>query len=121
MLGHSLIFLVFSRISLYPYGGNTYVLSKAMFDAVGRENWQKYMYILQCTNADISIMTTVFNHGYSIHSYEKFGHAHHVHTVMQQFGSFKSTRQSKEVYMRGCEHPDIKNSTDALALCAKMQ
>jgi len=79
------------------------------------------MYILQCTNADISIMSTVFNHGYSIHSYERFGKVHHVHTALEQFWALKATRQGKDVYARACNFPDIKNNTEARSFCINMK
>ena len=67
------------------------------------------MYILQCTNADISVMSTVFNHGYSITDFNKFSISHHVHTIPEQFGAFRATRQSTEVISRACSFPALKN------------
>ena len=84
-----------------------------MFEAVGRDNWEKYMYILQCTNADISIMTTVFNHGYSIHEFSRFRAPHHVRTIDAQFGAFKGTGQSAEVYALACNFFEVQNLTSS--------
>jgi hypothetical protein len=98
-------------VSLWPYGGATYAISKAMLHAVGRSNWEKYMYRLQCTNADINVMTTIFNAGYSIHQYDHVFNQnfapHHVHTIKEQFDTFLSTRQPKEVLQAACSYHNI--------------
>jgi len=96
---------------LYPYGGATYAISKAMLHAVGRDTWEKHMYRLQCTNADINVATTILSAGYSIHQYDHVFSQnfapHHVHTIKEQFDSFSVTRQPKEVIAAACAYPNI--------------
>lgn len=107
---HIILVRVYS-LGLYPYGGATYAISKAMLDAVGRDTWEKYMYRLQCSNADINVMTTIFSAGYSIHQYDHVFNPnfapHHVHTVKEQFDTFLATRQPKDVLEAACSHANI--------------
>lgn len=79
------------------------------------------MYILQCTNADVSVMTTVFNAGYSIHHFNAIGAAHHVHGIAQQFNAFKMSHQSPETIRLGCAFFEARNSSAAAEkLCASV-
>ena len=106
------------RIRLWPYGGGTYALSKGMlFDAIGRDNWEDYMYKLQCANADISIMTTVLNHGYSIHEFRRFTAPHHVHSIEEQIAAFRASRQSREVLDLACNKYPEKTRNISRSFC----
>ena len=106
-----MIILLSCRIEIWPYGGSTYAISRAMFDAVGRSNWEKYMYQLQCSNADINVMNIIFNAGYSIHQFDHVFNPsfapHHVHTIKQQFDTFASPRQPLDVLQAACSYPNI--------------
>jgi hypothetical protein len=98
---------------MYPYGGATYAISKAMLHAVGRSTWENYMYRMQCTNADINVATAILSAGYSIHQYEhvftpSFA-PHHVHTIKEQFETFGTTKQPREVISAACAFPDVQN------------
>ena len=63
---HDSLFNPHEVIGLYPYGGGTYALSKGMMNAIGRDMFEQYVYGLQCYNADINVMSVVFNAGYSL-------------------------------------------------------
>lgn len=100
------------RVDLYPYGGATYAISQAMLHAVGRDNWEKFMYRLQCTNADINVATAIFSAGYSIHQFDHvLGQGsfapHHVHTIKEQMDTFHTTRQPSDVIEAACAFHNI--------------
>lgn len=103
-------------VYLWPYGGATYALSKAMFEAIGRDTWEQYMYRLQCFNADINVMNTVLNAGYSIHAVDKEINdvaTHHAHTIKSQFGAFQGTKQPQEVFKAACGIENLRKIVDA--------
>lgn len=101
-----------SSIQLWPYGGSTYALSKSMLQAVGRDNWERFMYRLQCDNADINVMNAVLNTGYSIHEFDKVFDSkfalHHVHDIAQQFNALPLTQQPKDVFEAACNYKNIE-------------
>lgn len=79
---------------LWPYGGATYVLSRGMLQAIGREVWESCMYRIQCNNADQRIMTCVLNQGYSVSlEWKHLGSqtSHHIHSLhdMQRAAGYK--------------------------------
>ena len=53
-------------VSMWPYGGGGYILSRAMLDTIGADHWKKCMHALQCANADHRVMTCVLNAGFSV-------------------------------------------------------
>jgi len=57
---------------MWPYGGQAYVLSRGLLNAIGRDYWAHCMSALQCANADHRVMTCVLNAGYSLTSVGRF-------------------------------------------------
>jgi hypothetical protein len=67
-------------VNMHPIGPATYVVSRAMIDAIGRKNWERCVYALQCHNAEVRVMTCVLNYGYSLTHFPLLN-AHVTHSV----------------------------------------
>lgn len=68
---------------LYPYGGGTYILSRALIDRAGRAAWERGVLAHQCLNADIRFMQlvlTLANVSFTQFA-NKYGCDHHVKTA----------------------------------------
>lgn len=100
------------KFPMFPYGGATYVLTKPLMNAIGRDRWEFWTYGTQFENADIDIMLLVFNAGYSITSFPTISVIHHVKN-MESFisvGSHHYTDQCDEAVKRLCSY-DYTNAS----------
>lgn len=61
---------------MWPYGGFGYAISRGMLETVGKEHWERCMYGIQCSNADMRIMTCILNAGYAATRFPLNGIAH---------------------------------------------
>ena len=64
----------YSFVRAWVFGGDGYVLSAGLLAAIGRPRWKECDEMLLCGNADMRVVTCVFNSGFM---YSSFG-AHHV-------------------------------------------
>ena len=57
--------LPFSFIETWPYGGESFIISRGMLNAISREHWTNCLFRFQCANADHRVMTCILNAGFS--------------------------------------------------------
>mmetsp|Transcript_21806 Transcript_21806/g.49325 ORF Transcript_21806/g.49325 Transcript_21806/m.49325 type:complete len:500 (-) Transcript_21806:190-1689(-) len=62
---------------MWPFGGEGYVLSRGLLNALGKEYWEQCMLALQCANADHRVMTCVLNAGFSLSTMGRFPSMRH--------------------------------------------